>query len=535
MTIQELVTSFGFEVDQKPLEELEAGIGAIKKGITGLAASVGTAAVGLFALVKTTANSGDRFAKMSQSVGITVERLQELDLMARLGGASFEEMTQSLTFVSRNMEKAAKGSKTMQAAFREAGITLAEIRSGTVGSDQALERIGRTFSRMPDGPKKTALAMELFGRSGARMIPMLNAMGNGLTETQRKILEMNTITEEQARASEVFNDAMTVMLDGIRGVGRQIAVGLLPVATEIVETITQWVVANKELLLQNIGGFVNGLTRFLRSALRYITLVVEALSGLMRAFGGAESATWLFLTAIASLSGLMVLAGIGKLIMGLRGLATAITLVNAKALLIPTLIGAAFVAILILIEDIYSFMVGKNSVIGKILDVIPEIGIAFKNVFGPVGESLFALIYGLTEGTMGWKDALLGVGELILNVILFPLRAVASALGGIAGLAGRLTGIDFLKDVGGFANSAAERLKFHRETGSVTGITPTTSGVGSSTVNNGGNEINATMQFNFPPGTDPIAAGSKISSDVNEGLEALLRRSSRATANGGPY
>jgi hypothetical protein len=55
------------------------------------------------------------------------------------------------------------------------------------------------FKTLPDGAEKTALAMKVLGRSGAELIPLLNAGGAAIEELGSKAVIM---TEEQIEASK---------------------------------------------------------------------------------------------------------------------------------------------------------------------------------------------------------------------------------------------------------------------------------------------------------------------------------------------
>ena len=210
-TVKELITRFGFEIDDKGLKDLEGGISAVKDGLLGLGVVAGGAALSLFEIVKHAAEGGDQLTKMSQRLGIGVEQLNELTFAAGLADVGMEEFGQSMTFLNRNIDQAKSGSPELRKAFRELGISGEQLRSGTVNAGNALGVIGKKFAALPDGPKKVALAMDVFGRSGAKMIPFLNSLSEGLTPVQQKVLEMNAVTKEQAKSGEEFNDSLRIM------------------------------------------------------------------------------------------------------------------------------------------------------------------------------------------------------------------------------------------------------------------------------------------------------------------------------------
>ena len=61
-----------------------------------------------------------------------------------------------------------------QRAFRALGISLKDNGGNVKTSGDLFLDIAQKFSKMEDGAAKTALAIRLFGRAGAELIPLLN-------------------------------------------------------------------------------------------------------------------------------------------------------------------------------------------------------------------------------------------------------------------------------------------------------------------------------------------------------------------------
>lgn len=532
-TIKELITRFGFEIDDKGLKDLESGISAAKDGILGLGVVMGGAAISLFGLVKSTADAKDELYKMSQRLGIEVEQLRQLSFMGKISGMSMDEMGLSLTFLNRNLENAKNGAPDAAKAFRQVGISGEMLRSGGVKADTALKILGERFATLPDGPKKVALAMEIFGRSGARMIPFLNRYTHGLTPLQQKVMAMGATTKESAEMGEEFNDSLHVMQVAIASVGKTVGTGLLPVAKEIVEQITKWIVENKDLIKTNLTGFVNALTASLKFSIKIADIFIKSLSGLANGLGGAETATKMLLMTFSILSGASLLIGIGKLVQAVVVLGNSLAIANLKAAAIPALIGAAVVALFLIMEDIYSFFTGKDSFLGDLLSILPEIGKAFSSIFDPIFEPFVNAITMITDGFGDWKDVFKELGVLVVNVLLMPIRLIVSSVAGFASVVGRIFNNDALKSFAAGAQEISDKIKLDSRMpgASITGVTPQDAvGAGGKQV---ANRVDVKQEFNFPPGTDPLAVGDKIASKATDGFDDVLRATSFATSNGG--
>ena len=67
---------------------------------------------------------------------------------------------------------------------------------------RSLGEVADRFEKMPNGTEKTALAMQLFGRSGAQLLPVLNRGSAGLADLSKKADELG-VTLDQAQVDKM--------------------------------------------------------------------------------------------------------------------------------------------------------------------------------------------------------------------------------------------------------------------------------------------------------------------------------------------
>jgi hypothetical protein len=226
-----LMKTGSFETDTKRAEKrLKEFEGTIKKASIAVAA-FSVAAVGAFAVMaKRSIDSMDAMAKQAQQAGVTTEALSSLGYAAKLSGVEQGNLTQSLGRLSKAMLDASYGTGEAKKAFDALGI-----QSGTLKSaDEGLLAIAERFAQMEDGAQKTALAMQIFGRSGRQLIPFLNQGREGIAALQKEADRLGvTIDTKTAKAAEQFNDNLTRMAAIGQGLFNQLATGLLPVLVDI--------------------------------------------------------------------------------------------------------------------------------------------------------------------------------------------------------------------------------------------------------------------------------------------------------------
>lgn len=236
------------------------------------AAAIGAAAA-MGAVVKSAINTADEISKMSQRVGVSVENLSRLAYAGSLADVSLDTLGTSFSKLAKNMTDIAMGKGAgAKAALDLLGVSAFNLDGSLRAPDAVLASIADRFAAMPDGAAKTALAIQLFGRAGAEMIPMLNGGSAGLASMAAEADRLGvTLDTKSARAAEQFNDQITRFQAIFQGIANKIMVALLPALNDLASLLTdpRFVQAATDISL----AIVNGMGH----AVNAITTVTEAL------------------------------------------------------------------------------------------------------------------------------------------------------------------------------------------------------------------------------------------------------------------
>ena len=213
-------------------------LAALKSFGPAIAGALGALKLG--SMVKDAANLGDELNKMSQRVGISVADLASLKYAADLSGTSLQGMVVGVRNLSRATFEAAVGTKEYQDAFKQLGLDIRNTDGTLKDNNTLLGEIADKFQTMPDGAQKTALAMQLLGRSGTDMIPMLNQGRAGLEAARKEAEAFGLVIGKQfAQEAESFNDNLDRMGKIAQGVGLAIAKELIPALNRFLERIIE--------------------------------------------------------------------------------------------------------------------------------------------------------------------------------------------------------------------------------------------------------------------------------------------------------
>ncbi len=220
-------------------DSIKRGLGGLTdtaKSVNGVLANLGVAVsvAGLTAMVKSAIDTGDALDEMSQRVGVSVETLSVWKPAAEQSGVSGESFEKGLRKLSTTMLEAATGSEDAARGFSAVGVEF-KNQDGTLrATDQVLLDLAERFKAMPDGAEKTALAVQLFGKSGAELIPFLNQGRDGINELAAEMQALGVqMSSETAVQAGNFNDALDKLKLATTSIGNQIIASLLPALNDM--------------------------------------------------------------------------------------------------------------------------------------------------------------------------------------------------------------------------------------------------------------------------------------------------------------
>lgn len=209
----------------------------------------------ILAVGKSTADYAGDMYDMARGAGIGVEAFQKLAYAGRMSGVETEKLSASLVKFDRMVAEATGGNKTYMQTFEDLGIKIKDSAGNLRQPNEIFEDVADIFHNTEDGIGKTALAVELFGKSGADLIPMLNDGKAGLkafyAEAERLGL---ALSNEMIAKGDAFSDQLENIGEQVKGVKLQLGAALIPAlsaATEkiskVIDKITKWVQENPEL------------------------------------------------------------------------------------------------------------------------------------------------------------------------------------------------------------------------------------------------------------------------------------------------
>lgn len=329
----------GLQAASKTLDTWGKGIA--KAGAA--ATAVGSAVVApLLGAAKVLADMAGPLADMSARTGIGVEALQELGYAAQMGGASLEAVEAGVRKMQKNLVEAAGGSKTAAEAFEGLGLSVSYLQ--TLAPEDQFKAVAQALSEIDDPAKKTAATMEILGKSGTALLPIIADGADGLDKFAQAARAAGLVlSKEDVEAADTLGDSLDTLWASMKTGYAKVGAALAPMLTDFAEKVTSvvatvgnWIRENPELVktifLVASGVAVAG------AALSAIGGVLVGLGMTLAAVGGAFAALATFIGTVVIPVGL-VLGGASALAYGLMSLMGTTELVGDALRWLQSVIG----------------------------------------------------------------------------------------------------------------------------------------------------------------------------------------------------
>jgi hypothetical protein len=166
---------------------LGGALGGAAAGLASFAAALPTtialsvaAAVAFGRVEKALRHVGDNaelLGNLSDRFGQPVQEIEKLKIAAEQSGVALNSVVRAQQIFSQNVSKIKIGNlgvaqtREASAAMKQLGISVQDLRSKK--PEDLFIDVAREISKLPDATKKTQVAMDLFGRTGPALLPLL--------------------------------------------------------------------------------------------------------------------------------------------------------------------------------------------------------------------------------------------------------------------------------------------------------------------------------------------------------------------------
>lgn len=223
------------------MSSVEKSVASAKRALGALGIGLG---IGYFAsLIKSTVNAVAALDDLAETTGASVGELSKLSQQARISGVDMATVEMALVRLGKSMHGTKEESEKATRALDALGLKAADLKN--MDTAKQLQIVAVAMNKFGDSSGKTALAMDLLGKSGAKVLPFLKDMA-----TDGELAA--TVTAEQAAKAEELEKAIRRLANEFSNFKQAVMVDAIP-------ALLEWVEANSKAV--EIAGSVGEMLR----------------------------------------------------------------------------------------------------------------------------------------------------------------------------------------------------------------------------------------------------------------------------------
>ena len=280
----------------------------------------------LVAATKSFVDFGDTVEKIAARTGASSEFISALGFAAEQSGADIQTLEKAIVGQQRTLNDMNQGLKTAIDSYEALGLSAKDFEG--LSTEQSFTKIAQALSEVKDPSLRAATALEIFGKAGQKLIPLLNGGEAAIKAYSAEASKAGlVISPEDAKQAAILADAINRAKRSFQGLQFKIGASLAKQFTLIIDKITEYIVKGQKFI-ENNKGLVNsalqlgaglvGIGAVLTAlglstitvgiAIGSLTAIVSAVAG---AFSLATTAAVAFWTSFAApLTGTIILVGV---------------------------------------------------------------------------------------------------------------------------------------------------------------------------------------------------------------------------------
>ena len=213
-------------------DRLKAFGGVVRNiGLAFTAMGVGITAP-LMAAAKAWASAGDELYDMAQRTDMSVEQLSALSYAAAHTGADMAGVEVAVRRMQKSIAGVADAAEGTTGKMDDLGLSARDFAGK--GVYQQFAALAAAISRIPDATARSAAAMNIFGRSGTMIVPMLERLNELTGEARQFGFIRSTASAKQAKE---FADALMMLTKAAKGLWYSLGSAVAPILKDLADRL----------------------------------------------------------------------------------------------------------------------------------------------------------------------------------------------------------------------------------------------------------------------------------------------------------
>ena len=261
------------------------------------------------ALARGALGAADAISDLSKATELSIGRIIELQAALQASGGEGANASKFITEFYKSIEEAASGSDKTQEALGKLGVSLKDI--GSKSTADLLDQTVKGFEKITDPAQRTAIAIQLFGKSMQGVSP--GELAAKMDELRGKFDEQTNAVNQAAQLNDNYAEAMN-----------NVRLAFLTITAPMVEFINN--ISKSKAEMETLITLLKGLAIVIAAAFAFtgFGLVVRAIGTIGRGVGslvGLFNGVGATIVRVfgANSTAMKILRGVGGLIAGIAG------------------------------------------------------------------------------------------------------------------------------------------------------------------------------------------------------------------------
>ncbi len=227
-----------FDNIKKVGQGMQQAGGKITATVTKITAGITALTAGLIFGLNKAADYADNIDKMSQKIGMSAEKYQELNFVLSQNGMNVNNLQMGYKTLTNQMASAQKGNKESISLFKKLNVSVKDTNGQLRSTDDVFDDAIKSLMKMKNPTERMALAIKLFGRNAQELAPLLNG-GIESYEKLKKVAreKVGILSKEEIANAVKYKDTMDKFSKMFETRISALAIKYMPKVTEYLDKI----------------------------------------------------------------------------------------------------------------------------------------------------------------------------------------------------------------------------------------------------------------------------------------------------------
>ena len=354
------------------------------------------------------AKAGDEVHKMSIRTGVSTEKVSELRFALEQSGTDLGGFEKAMKRMALFVGDASEESEIQVQVLKDLGLEYKDLEGQS--PEEVFDILSVAIAGVDDDLKRAALAQDVFGGAGTKLLPLFDAGVEGMAAMAAEARDLGVVLDQDAANKAAnFSDALNATQTLLRGMAFTIAEVVGPVITVLLR------------IFQSLPGPIRAVVAVL------LAIQVASLTGVVP---GVLSMS----RALSSFSRVAITKAIGALKTLLFSLRTLSTFMLTSPIGWILMLAAAVAAIVIFRKEIIEFLLPIiEKVRAFITGAFTTVVDFFKNNWPEIIALIsgpFILIVALATDAFGVRSAITGAFTAVINWVKGNWQEIITLLSG---------------------------------------------------------------------------------------------------------